>query len=206
MLHVSENLPTPSIRVTCDGIKFLNVPTRFRQITEVSDYSYDDIQRDDIVIDIGANVGAFCIRAARYSDHVFAVEPVATCILRENIRLNDVAVQVIEGALGDGTPHQVCWDDCTVIAPTFTLKKIIDMAGGCDFLKCDCEGGEWHIDPGDLDSVRRIEMELHLPPIGGQPAPELLDYLSRHFIFEIDRVPAHGPLGLFGFLHATRKR
>jgi hypothetical protein len=173
---------------------------------EVSDYSYDDIKREDIVIDIGANVGAFCIRAARYSDHVFAVEPVAAAILRENIRLNEVVVQVIEGALGDGRSQEICWDGCTVIAPTFPLKKIIAIGGGCDFLKCDCEGAEWYIDPADLDAVRRIEMELHLPPIGGQPAPELLDYISRHFMFTIDRVPAHGPLGLFGFLHATRRR
>jgi len=204
--YPSINLSRSSIRVTRDGIKFLTIPTRFRQITEVPDYSYNDIKKEDIVIDIGANVGAFCIRAARYSDHIFAVEPVAGAILRENIRLNDVPVQVIEGALGDGSPHRVSWDDCTVIAPTFPLKKIIAMAGGCDFLKCDCEGAEWLINPGDLKDIRRIEMELHLPPIGGRPAPELLDYISRHFIFEINRVPAHGPLGLFGFLHATRKR
>jgi hypothetical protein len=201
---VFEISAPPSFRVTADGIKFIDVTTPFRQITEVPDYRFDDIRKDDIVIDIGANVGAFCIRAARYSDRVVAVEPVATDILRENIRLNAVPVQIIGAALGDGNPREIRWDDCPVIAPTFPLNKISAMAGGCDFLKCDCEGAEWLIDPADLEGVRRIEMELHLPPICGPPNPALLDYISRHFVFDIDRVPCHGPLGLMGYLHATR--
>jgi len=202
--HFLEISALPSFRVTDDGIKFLDVTTAFRQITEVPDYRFDDIRKDDIVIDIGANVGAFCLRAARNSDYITAVEPVATDILRKNILLNAVPVQIIEGALGDGNPREIRWDDCLVTAPTFQLNKIIAMAGDCDFLKCDCEGAEWLIDPADLEGVRRIEMELHLPPICGPPNPVLLDYISRYYEFTIDRVPCHGPLGLLGFLHATR--
>jgi hypothetical protein len=204
--HVAEISTFPSFRVTDDGIKFIDVTTPFRQITEVPDYRFDDIRKDDTVIDIGANVGAFCIRAALSSDHVVAIEPVATDILRENIRLNAVPVQIIGGALGDGNPREIRWDDCPVIVPTFPLRDIIAMAGGCDFLKCDCEGAEWLIDPSDLEGVCRIEMELHLPPICGPPNPALLDYISRHFVFDIDRVPCHGPLGLMGYLHATRRK
>ncbi len=200
-----EISPIPSFRVTTDGIKFFNVPAPFRQITEIPDYRFDDIRKDDIVIDIGANVGAFCIRAARYSDHVIAVEPVTTGILRENIRLNAVPVRIIEGALGDGNSREIRWDEYPVMALTFPLKKIIAMAGGCDFLKCDCEGAEWLIEPPDLAGVRRIEMELHLPPICGLPNPALLDYISQHFTFDIDQVPCHGPLGLMGYLHATHR-
>ena len=195
----------PSFRMTTDGIKFLNVPAPFRQITEIPDYRFDDIRKDDIVIDIGANVGAFCIRAARYSNRVVAVEPVTAGILRENIRLNEVRVRVLDGALGDGHMREIQWDEYPVLALTFPLKKIIAMAGGCDFLKCDCEGAEWLIEPTDFASVRRIEMELHLPPICGPPNPALLDYISQHFTFNIDQVPCHGPLGLMGYLHATRR-
>jgi FkbM family methyltransferase len=190
---------------TADNVKFLAVATPFRQITEVPDYRFDDIEKDDIVIDIGANVGAFCIRAARHSAHVVAVEPVTTGLLRENCRLNRVPVRIIEGALGDGKPHEITWDDARIMAPTFPLKKIIAMAGGCDFLKCDCEGAEWQINPQDLAGIRRIEMELHLPPICASPDMTLLDHISRHFEFAIDRVPCHSPLGLLGYLHATRR-
>jgi hypothetical protein len=78
------------------------------------------------------------------------------------------------------------------------------MAGGCDFLKCDCEGAEWLIRPRDLDRIKRIEMELHIPPISGLPDPALLDYIGDHYTFSIDRSPVYSTLGVMGILHATR--
>jgi FkbM family methyltransferase len=157
------------------------------------------------VIDIGANVGAFCIRASRYSTHVVAVEPVTAKLLRENIRLNNSTVHVIEGALGNGRSKIINWDEHEVNSPTYSLRKIIAMAGGCDFLKCDCEGAEWEITPDDLAGIRRIEMELHMPPIGGLPSPTLLDYIDRNYHFSVERKPVHSALGVMGVLHADRK-
>jgi hypothetical protein len=177
----------------------------FRQILDVPEYRFDDIAPHDRVIDIGANVGAFCIRASRFSPHIVAVEPVTADRLRENIRLNDVPVQVIDGALGDGRSQKIMWDNCEVATPTYPLRTLIRMAGGCDFLKCDCEGAEWGISPEDLFGVRRIEMELHVPPIGGIPNASLLDYIGRHYLFSIERKPVHSALGVMGVLHAERK-
>ncbi|MCK7484615.1 MAG: hypothetical protein MZU97_03040 [Bacillus subtilis] len=37
-----------------------------------------------------------------------------------------------------------------LFTPTCTLRMIHELAGGCDFLKCDCEGAEWLISPVDL--------------------------------------------------------
>jgi len=187
-------------------IRFVKRDLPCRQITETREYRYDDIRPDDIVIDIGANVGAFCLRAAKLSGRVLAVEPVTWEILEENIRLNQARVKVIRGALGDGNPGQVTWDGITATVPTYTLRQIVSMAGGCDFLKCDCEGGEWLIRPEDLAGIRRIEMELHLPPIGGRPSGELLEYIGRNYAFEIDRMPGHDVLGVMGILHAEQKR
>jgi hypothetical protein len=177
----------------------------YRQITDVPEYWFDDILPGDVVVDIGANIGAFCIRAARKTSRVTALEPVTTALLKENIRINQVNVRVVEGALGDGRPIEICWDGCRVVSPTYPLRKIIGIAGGCDFLKCDCEGAEWLIDPGDLKGIRRIEMELHHPPIGGVPDPALLDYLGRYFDFTIDRKPCHDVLGVMGVMHAERR-
>jgi hypothetical protein len=201
-LNKSNNTP---VYITRDTVKFLVHESGFRQIFDVPEYRFDDLYSTDRVIDIGANVGAFCIRASRYSHHVVAVEPLTATLLRENICLNGASVQVIEGALGDGKPTTIWWDDCSVITPTYTLKKIIEISGGCDFLKCDCEGAEWSINPKDLEGVRRIEMELHLPPISGPPNPALLDYISRHYHFEIEQKPVHTALGVMGVLHAERK-
>ncbi|MFA5266715.1 MAG: FkbM family methyltransferase [Methanoregula sp.] len=177
----------------------------YRQITTVTEYRFDDIRPGDRVLDIGANVGGFCIRAARRGGRVTAVEPVATIPLLENIRANGVSVQVIAGALGNGKPAEICWDDCRVVSPTYSLKDLIRLGGGCDFLKCDCEGAEWLIDPRELENVCRIEMEIHTPPISGPVNPALLDYISRYYDFEIERKPCHDILGVMGVLHAERK-
>jgi len=184
---------------------FFTAGAPYRQITAVPEYRFDDIRPGDFVLDIGANVGAFCIRAAGMSGHVTAVEPVTTPHLLENIRRNNVSVQVIAGALGDGKPAEICWDGCRVLSPTYPLRDLIRMGGGCDFLKCDCEGAEWLIHPHDLQRVRRIEMEIHLPPISGPPDPALLDYIGRWYDFTIDRKPCHDTLGVMGVLHARRK-
>ena len=177
----------------------------YRQITAVTEYWFDDILQEDRVLDIGANVGGFCIRAAKKSGHVTAVEPVTTHPLRENIRANNVSVQLIEGALGDGKPAEICWDDCRVVTRTYPLRDLIQMSGGCDFLKCDCEGAEWLINPPELHHVRRIEMEIHLPPISGPPNPDLLAYITRWYDFEVERKPCHDILGVMGVLHAERR-
>lgn len=186
-------------------IRFLAADLPCRQITSVGEYWFEDIRPEDRVLDIGANVGGFCIRAAQKSRYVTAVEPVTVSPLRENIRANKVPVQVIAGALGNGSPAEICWDDCRVVSPTYPLRDLIAMSGGCDFLKCDCEGAEWQINPRDLAGVRRIEMEIHLPPISGKPEPALLEYISRHYHFEIERKPCHDVLGVMGILHAERK-
>jgi len=195
----------PAFFTTADGISFARVSTPYRQIFDVPEYWIQDILPDDRVIDIGANVGAFCLRAARLSRSVTAVEPVTTSLLAQNIRSNAANVRVIEGALGTGGSCTISWDDYSVTVPGYPLSEIIRMSGGCDFLKCDCEGGEWLIRSGELDGIRRIEMELHIPPISGQPVMSLLDEISHDFAFEITRTPCHDALGVMGVLHAWRK-
>jgi hypothetical protein len=130
-----------------DGTRFLVRKTPFRQIFEVPEYRFDDIRVGDRVLDIGANAGAFCIRAARKARSVTAVEPVTSALLVDNIRENNAVIRVIEAGLGDGNPGLCTWDDRSVRVPTFTLTALTGMAGGCDFLKCDCEGAEWGIRP-----------------------------------------------------------
>ncbi len=191
--------------VTRDQIQFRMIDAPYRQIMEVPEYLFDDIRPDDFVLDIGANIGAFCLRAARFSPHVTAVEPVTVDLLEENVRLNHAEVRIIRGALGTGNPAEISWDGCHLLAPTYTLGKLISTAGGCDFLKCDCEGAEWLIQPRDLDGIRRIEMELHIPPISASPNPVLLEYIGDRYTFFIDRSPVYSTLGVMGILHATLK-
>lgn len=195
----------PARFIAEDGVEFLIHETGCRQIFSVPEYRFSDILKDDRILDIGANAGAFCIRAARMSRTVTAVEPVIPSILAGNIRANGVCVQVIEAGLGDGRPAVCRWDDESALVMTYPLRTLVTMAGGCDFLKCDCEGAEWMIHPPDLDGIRRIEMELHLPPISGPPEPALLDYIDLHYHYTIERKPCHDVLGVMGVLHAELK-
>ena len=198
-------MPESMVVISGDGIRFYRKAGPAREIHEVPEYWFSDLRADDRVVDIGANVGAFCLRAARTARQVLAVEPVMAARLRENIRLNNADIRVLEAGLGDGTETVFTWDDLPARVPTLTLAAILETSGGCDFLKCDCEGAEWKIRPRDLAGIRRIEMELHLPPISGPPSQELLDYIAEHYDFTIERRPCHDVLGVMGILHAERK-
>lgn len=127
-------MPSRPLRFEEPDIIFSAAAAPYRQITSVSEYRFDDLRPGDRVLDIGANVGGFSIRAAKISSRVTAVEPVTIHPLRENIRTNRVSVQVIEGALGTGKPQEITWDDCRVVSPTYTLRDLIALSGGCDFL------------------------------------------------------------------------
>jgi hypothetical protein len=128
----------------------------------LKEYRFSDLGKDDLVIDIGANIGVFSILATRQGAQVLAVEPVVSDELRRNIRLNRIKhIRVLECALGDGEEKEITWEGQTRRVPSLTLSQIIDEMGGCTFLKVDCEGSEWYIDPEKLHGIRRIEMELH---------------------------------------------
>lgn len=127
------------------------------------DYRFNDIQKDDIVLDIGANVGAFSLFVSRMVEHVYAVEPMLTDVLKENVVLNGRNnITVLNEALGRGMV-EIPWEGCrTRHIVGKSLSELIFICGGdVDFLKMDCEGGEWCIKPMELDGIRRIEAEVH---------------------------------------------
>jgi FkbM family methyltransferase len=126
-------------------------------------YTHKDIQMNDIVIDIGANIGAFSLLAAKKCRWVHAYEPVLFDVLVKNIGLN-VANNIVPHniALGDGNPVEIEWQGQKVTVPSMTLTQMIEQAGGtCSFLKCDSEGSEWGIQPEELLDIHRIEIEFH---------------------------------------------
>ena len=147
--------------ITKDGDIFL-LTSESVSINQVyNDYFFNDIKKDDIVIDIGANIGGFCIPASKFSDSVYAIEPIMVSELRHNIQRNNAKVHVLENAFGDGSTAEVTWNGIKKKIQSHTFNQITEITGGCDFLKCDCEGFEWFIRPDDLKGIRRIEMEIH---------------------------------------------
>jgi hypothetical protein len=151
--------------VTKDQIKFKIGSDVFDDLPFIceilKDYDFSDIRKNDIVIDIGANIGSFALRAAQMGCKVLAVEPIRAKFLKENILLNNVKIEVLEGALGDGSKKIISWGRIEKEVQSYSLIQLKEIAGGCDFLKLDCEGAEWLLRPDDLFGIRRIEAEFH---------------------------------------------
>jgi FkbM family methyltransferase len=152
-------------------------------------YDVSDILPDDIVIDIGANIGSFSFRVAPLCKMVYAVEPFRFEVLAKNIERNGIKnVIPMLIAHGTGDSEVLEWNDIYKILETKRIPEIIKMCGGhCDYLKIDTEGSEWTIDPEELKDIRRIEIELH----GAYPRKkQLMDDpficgVSKYFDFTI---------------------
>lgn len=141
-----------------------------------------------VVVDVGANVGAFSVLAARMgaaSVHAYEPHPESHAVLLRNLDRNAVTrlvtahrcavldrTRVVEligagggahvGGAGDG--HQV---------DAVGLNDVIDLAapgGRVGYLKVDCEGAEYEqfagIDGDHLARVDQIAMEWHGPLMG----------------------------------------
>lgn len=178
-------------------------------LSQVEDYSIEDIFPSDNVLDIGANIGAFSIKACRKAKHVYAVEPLFDDIIKNNIELNNIKnISVLKTALGSGN-LDIAYEGKRIGIVGRSQKELIDMCGGhVDFLKCDCEGGEWTIKAEELKGIRRIEREYHIFKTSKEkqtPKPIMKVLDKAGFEYLIDNKRKHsGNIIATGLIHATR--
>lgn len=199
--------------VTKDGAKY-KVDGYSNLIIEETrlDYDWSDLRQDDIVLDIGANIGGFTIGAALKAKHVYAVEPIFYKELEVNVKLNNLKnVTILTSALGSGSGENVNLSFNKIERkniPTHSLIQIINMIESkslgihkVSFIKCDCEGGEWFIQPSELQGIRRIELELHpdLHPTE-KNSPDLISYIKNNWNTTITNEDRETPM-----LHAHQK-
>jgi FkbM family methyltransferase len=188
----------------------------FHMIDEIWGYRKYDyfgfrVHQDDIVVDIGGNIGIFAMYAASVcrASRVLVFEPFPqnfSMLIRnvEENRLQNVTCinEAVSGARGRmpfsvhptnpgghslgtrpefGTVIEV--QCCTLgdVFDRFDLERI-------DYLKMDCEGAEYDILNASaaplLKRVRRISMEYHKHPFRG---PSDLETLLRENGFEVRR-------------------
>jgi FkbM family methyltransferase len=176
--------------VSKDGIKYKsNYYTNRVFGADYEEYCWDDLRPDDVVLDIGASIGAFTLRAAKTCKHVFAIEPMFPCELEENIRLNGLTnVTVLPIALGYGQKNAfIEFNKRSGHVPALTFDELLQLfkniwKNEITFLKCDCEGAEWYINHYALNSIRRIEMEVHpkMHPTESSN-PDLIPYIKEHW-------------------------
>jgi FkbM family methyltransferase len=145
----------------------------------------------DTVIDIGANIGAFTVLAAKTigpSGRVIAFEPILQTFeqLRENVALNALknvecrraAVDAQEGTLtlsvdsksAFASAHIDWGQDQSQVVPCVTLEQVCrdEGIGRVHLLKVDCEGSEHEIferlSPELAARIDQIVMEVHQVP------------------------------------------
>lgn len=156
-------LPKNNIKYICtNDAVFENSPLLYTLMQVESDYIFDDLNPEDIILDIGAGIGAFSLRVHQKVNHVYAIEPLWTNELLKNCELSNADnVTVLPYALSKDE-LSVEYEDRKANVEGKTLSEIKELCGGhVDFLKMDCEGGEWNIKPHELKGIRRIEAEIH---------------------------------------------
>lgn len=170
---------TPYVAKSREGVALKLIPGRGEWFTYYENVIRQDYLRDvaplregDCVVDIGANIGAFTVLAARMvgkTGKVFAYEPDPICCerLRENVRLNALSNVVVDNSAVSGSNgtarlhrHQknafsslfeVVDGRVDEHGESFEvpLVAIADVIARCEgpvrLLKVDCEGAEYEM-------------------------------------------------------------
>jgi hypothetical protein len=97
-------------------------------------------------------------------------------------------------------------------APVKSLKHILDENGvdRVNYLKCDCEGGEYEIfrslDDETFARIDKVAMEFH-EYAPGQDRQILIDLLERHgFTVQVEKSWFEYTFMKYGMLWATRRK
>ncbi len=174
------------IRFESQSIFWVDIYVIFSQRIYTPDYL--PIEKDDVVVDIGANIGVFTVYAAfKTRNTVYAYEPFPDNYnaLEQNVRSNALSnVKAYRLAVSDkiglerffnsGTSQHHHLEKVTpgvtkkyMEVPSITLRDIMydNHLAQIDFLKMDCEGSEGIILRSTLDDdlgrIRKIAMEFH---------------------------------------------
>lgn len=127
------------------------------------------VEEGDIVVDLGASLGPFTYSILPNNPkQCYVVEPLSYQIgvLHKNVGRDNV--KIIQGAITDKKKIEISWDNISESVPTFTFKEFLDenKIAKIDFLKCDCEGGEYDVfQPSNIEflkTIPKIVTEFHM--------------------------------------------
>lgn len=159
----------------------------FSEIFLNDSYKVCRIRSKDIVVDIGAHIGAFSIYASKKSKKVLSYEPFPSTFdsLKKNLSLNgcrnvkikNMAVGAKEGyswiymnKLNSAENSMYRKSRIKHKVKVTTLAQVLNGIKRCDVLKIDCEGAEYEIILSSKDAlkkVNRIILEFHEPEFFG---------------------------------------
>ena len=204
-----------------------------RRVIDAREYTPTgcEIKAGDIVIDIGANIGAFAIAAGSSAPgvRVFAFEPDADnwALASRNAAINGLAgVRVLrkavagapgtlklykgaQGSLHTTVPGRLADPAGYEEVESVTLSQIMDEHSieRCAFLKLDCEGAEYDIlyrtPPPYLARIDQMAVKYHAHVDKARKSQELFRFLEQAE-FEILEIDDHAD-GDDGLVRARRR-
>jgi FkbM family methyltransferase len=136
-------------------------------------FKYITSQKGKIMIDIGANIGAYSILSYNNFEEILAVEPgqEALHILQQNIILNNANnITVISKAVSDKigsvklyrTPELVNYSiknesGSYIEVQTISLSQLLHPFNSVDLVKIDVEGSELEVIYSGLELITRVK-------------------------------------------------
>jgi len=163
-------------------------------------YHTSMIKPGDVVVDLGAGIGDFAIRAMRRAKYVIAVEPNNEDfqLLCRNLQVNGShnVVPLDTGVASKAGMKQITYQGRTYSFRVETLAEMLEgqHISGVDFIKLDIEGFETEVIESSIDiikQVRVIAIELHgtkkeidalLLPLGFKFVPLTKGYVYRKLL------------------------
>jgi FkbM family methyltransferase len=147
-------------------------------------YNKYKFKKTDIVLDIGAHIGTFCIPLAKKVKRIYAFEPFKESydLLRNNIELNKInnildynmgindksgSVPLYKNKtnLGNSITNENSSGDYELI-PVYSLRDLVNSIDSeIDFMKLNAEGAEYNIimntGKKDLLKIKRMSISYH---------------------------------------------
>jgi autotransporter strand-loop-strand O-heptosyltransferase len=139
-----------------------------------------NVEQGDIVVDIGSSVGPFAFSVSDRAKHTYCLEPsikLYRTLLKNMIGKSATCLNLGIGKVnGIATSEYIFDEDKEMVSITFSefAKKYIERDtlntnGKIDFLKVDCEGGEYLIFTEEninwiKNNVKKIAGEWHIGP------------------------------------------
>ena len=187
-------------------------------------FNYFSVKDGDVVVDIGGHIGTFSILASSINKtgKIYLFEPNLNNFnqIKENIRLNDIQNILAfnkcvseetgvkdfyiprfksTGAEGGGCLYNNCDSHIKIKIDSISLNDLIiqNNIDRINFLKMDCEGGEYEIlfncDKDVIDKIDKIAMEYH-DHLANYDVSSLEDFLKEHG-FKYIKIPSSEIMG-----------